>query len=310
MKKFLIFTVLAFFVFGANGHSNDDDDNGLRAPGPTVSATTGSVPGKDPYITEIYYWDATSQSYKLEDRYNAHIKLTVPVSVNLKGKGYFSLWSQGALHKYSSPYHPEDEEPAHVSALKGDSVTGVKLGSGWPFIIFSGQESRTVTAEGTLVTDTSNKYELKGKGKLDTSTGGGSGSIRIHIIGVGGGTSPISGSTGWIPDTTSFRVGVLDIRPSRPDDPPTDNTPNCPDCTSDCSSPCSCMNSGTCGGTVVTPEPPSSNCDAGCCSGYCWHAGTGGNCAATCIYSDEPYYICTSQQGDCTSSPDGWHYSE
>ena len=33
--------------------------------------------------------------------------------------------------------------------------------------------------------------------------------------------------------------------------PPSDGTPNCPDCTSHCSSPCSCTNSGTCGGSVV-----------------------------------------------------------
>ena len=32
--------------------------------------------------------------------------------------------------------------------------------------------------------------------------------------------------------------------------PPADGTPNCPDCTSHCSSPCSCTNSGTCNGTV------------------------------------------------------------
>ena len=32
---------------------------------------------------------------------------------------------------------------------------------------------------------------------------------------------------------------------------PSDNTPNCPDCTSHCSSPCSCTNSGTCGGSVA-----------------------------------------------------------
>ena len=38
---------------------------------------------------------------------------------------------------------------------------------------------------------------------------------------------------------------------------PTDNTPNCSGCTSDCSSPCSCTNSGTCGGTATTPPPPS-----------------------------------------------------
>ena len=37
---------------------------------------------------------------------------------------------------------------------------------------------------------------------------------------------------------------------------PTDGTPNCPDCTSHCSSPCSCSNSGTCNGAVYTPPPP------------------------------------------------------
>ena len=46
-----------------------------------------------------------------------------------------------------------------------------------------------------------------------------------------------------------------------PPSPPTDNTPNCSDCTSDCSSPCICSNSGTCGGTVSSPpsgsNPPS-----------------------------------------------------
>ena len=38
--------------------------------------------------------------------------------------------------------------------------------------------------------------------------------------------------------------------------PPTDDTPNCQDCTSHCSSPCSCTNSGTCNGTVAAPPPP------------------------------------------------------
>ena len=35
-----------------------------------------------------------------------------------------------------------------------------------------------------------------------------------------------------------------------------DLTPNCPDCTSHCSSPCSCTNSGTCDGTASTPSTP------------------------------------------------------
>ena len=37
---------------------------------------------------------------------------------------------------------------------------------------------------------------------------------------------------------------------------PTDGTPNCPDCTTHCSSPCSCTNSGTCNGTASTPSTP------------------------------------------------------
>ena len=36
---------------------------------------------------------------------------------------------------------------------------------------------------------------------------------------------------------------------------PTDNTPNCQDCTSDCSTPCSCTNSGTCGGSQASLHP-------------------------------------------------------
>lgn len=41
---------------------------------------------------------------------------------------------------------------------------------------------------------------------------------------------------------------------------PTDNTPNCPDCTSHCSSPCRCSNSGTCNGSVYTsPSTPSTS---------------------------------------------------
>ena len=36
---------------------------------------------------------------------------------------------------------------------------------------------------------------------------------------------------------------------------PTDNTPNCSGCTSHCSSPCSCSDSGTCNGTVASPPP-------------------------------------------------------
>ena len=155
----------------------------------------------------------------MEDAYFAHIGLRVHVNVFAVGKGYFSLFSNGDLHKYSAIYHPPNETPNHVAALVGDSKTRVKVGSGWPWIIFSGLKSERVTAGGTLKTTTTGKYEIKGKGKLDTSGGGGSGSAG----GVSAGTSAVSGSGGWIYDTTTFRVSVLDIRPSRPDTPSTNS---------------------------------------------------------------------------------------
>ena len=47
---------------------------------------------------------------------------------------------------------------------------------------------------------------------------------------------------------------------------PVDNTPNCQDCTSDCSVPCNCTNSGTCGGTPTDNTPNCSYCTNGCSS--------------------------------------------
>ena len=48
--------------------------------------------------------------------------------------------------------------------------------------------------------------------------------------------------------------------------PPTDDTPNCQDCTSHCSSPCSCTNSGTCNGTMTDNTPNCSGCTSHCSS--------------------------------------------
>ena len=48
--------------------------------------------------------------------------------------------------------------------------------------------------------------------------------------------------------------------------PTTDDTPNCQDCTSHCSSPCSCTNSGTCNGTVVDNTPNCQDCTSHCSS--------------------------------------------
>ena len=53
------------------------------------------------------------------------------------------------------------------------------------------------------------------------------------------------------PPTSSPPQGSNPPSPS-----PSDNTPNCSGCTSHCSSPCSCSDSGTCNGTVADPPPP------------------------------------------------------
>ena len=327
MKKFLIL-ILAFFAFLANGYGE------LNTKRFSVSPTTGSVAGQDTFITEIYYWNTATASYELEDAYQAHIKLEVPVTVVAQGKGYFSLWSEGDLHRYSSPYHHLDESPTHVSSLQSESVTRVKVGSGWPIIIFSGLKSKTVTAKGTLITDTPNKYEVKGRGKCGTSAGGGSASGGP----LGGGTSAVSGSGGWVHETTSFRVSVLDVRPSPPSTPgsstsgvstpgdsmpptgstPSDDTPNCLDCSSDCSSPCSCSNSGTCGGTVVDATPNCSLCTAGCsaCPTVCTHCNQTYDPGSIwdvdhhdteheCVKCGTYYNICQNVGGACSVPDEG-----
>lgn len=104
---------------------------------------------------------------------------------------------------------------------------------------------------------------------------------------------------------------------------PTDNTPNCSGCTSDCSSPCSCTNSGTCGGTVVDNTPNCNDCTDGCssCPTVCTSCGRTYDPdsssdkmmheAVECIKCGADYHICSSQWGDCSESEPspGWHHS-
>ena len=100
-----------------------------------------------------------------------------------------------------------------------------------------------------------------------------------------------------------------------------DATPNCSDCTSHCSSPCRCTNSGTCNGTVSTPPTPSDNtpdcsyCTDGCSScpsssGYdpgCGHIydsleayeALPGNCVIwefPCSICNESYWACQGHE--------------
>jgi len=122
----------------------------------------------------------------------------------------------------------------------------------------------------------------------------------------------------------------------------TDNTPNCQDCTSDCSSPCVCSNSGTCGGTASSP-PPSNNptpkpklvdcgrtackvkvshsdkhrvklCASGCGNGYwscnpsavSWHETPHPCLRSNCGAS---YTNCSKGNGTCTGGKYKWHKS-
>ena len=56
---------------------------------------------------------------------------------------------------------------------------------------------------------------------------------------------------------------------------PTDGTPNCPDCTTHCSSPCGCTNSGTCNGAVTDETPNCPDCTTHCSSPCgCTNSGT------------------------------------
>ena len=76
-----------------------------------------------------------------------------------------------------------------------------------------------------------------------------------------------------------------------------DDTPNCQDCTSHCSSPCSCTNSGTCNGTVVDNTPNCSGCTSHCSSPCSCGSGT---CNGT-VVDNTPN--CSSCTNGCSACP-------
>ena len=96
---------------------------------------------------------------------------------------------------------------------------------------------------------------------------------------------------------------------------PSDATPNCQDCTSHCSSPCSCSNSGTCNGSVSAPSPPStppsgtqvtcSDCNASYDStdpdSYQNHQ------TVSCAYCGASFKGCQNNASACFASDSGWH---
>lgn len=88
--------------------------------------------------------------------------------------------------------------------------------------------------------------------------------------------------------------------------PPTDNTPNCQDCTTHCSSPCNCTNSGTCGGTVSTPPsggsspPPEPEPEPTtvACGGAAWTGCSGASSRTehhvpSCSHCNNGYWTCS-----------------
>ena len=260
MKNACILILFVFLTFLAESSAD------LTIVGPNVSASASALEGYETYILETY--ETASQSDPT-DTADAGYDLSVTVSASASGKGYFSIHAAGDLYKYSSPYHPAGETPSHVSALEGESQTRIKVGSGWPIIIFSGLKSADVSAEGTLITDVTGKYEVKGKGKVDTSAGGGSGSGG----GIGGGTSAVSTTGDWVSDATDFRVSVVEVRlsPQANSQSGCANDPNNDWCTDSgvCSHNGSSSSNGSCGHrwclcTIGSQGTSSSSSSSGC----------------------------------------------
>jgi len=89
---------------------------------------------------------------------------------------------------------------------------------------------------------------------------------------------------------------------SSPSDP-VDNTPDCSYCTEGCSS-CD-EDDDEDDEDEDENDPPDEGDEDGCPEDYCWYPDD-----VTCIHCGVTYHICTSEWGDCSSSPDGWHSSE
>ena len=90
---------------------------------------------------------------------------------------------------------------------------------------------------------------------------------------------------------------------------PTDGTPNCPDCTTHCSSPCLCTNSGTCNGstsyhacgqheTSVSGDHSNGTYTCGIHSGYkCQESHDHKTYISSCTQTDSNGSTCTNSSG-------------
>ena len=208
MKNVCVLILLGCLTFCvAESHSS------LTVVGPTVSAYTEALANHEFYTIETYEWDSKTKKYELLNRTSAGFALCTKAHCAAVGKGYFSIFAKGDLYAHTVRHPPPTAKPTHTGALRGESDTGIKVGSGWPIIIFSGLKSAAVTARGELKTTLTTQFDLVGQGKVDTRAGGGSASAGP----VGGGSSASTGSTGWIKDTCTFRPFVVEIRPARPE---------------------------------------------------------------------------------------------
>ena len=200
-----------------------------------------------------------------------------------------------------------------------DSPPHAPLNSGYANEIntgdFSGEASGTATTRGR---------------KVETYYGSTAGlNVGLNMSGPNVGIV-IGGTTNWKwspgpnhPDTSgsltaSMSVSVSDSGSgsgSGSGSTPTDNTPNCQDCTSHCSSPCNCSNSGTCDGTASTPPSPTYHaCDVhetsvsgnhsygtykcGSHSGYaCQESNDHETYISSCTQTDSNGNTCTNSSG-------------
>ena len=240
----------------------------------------------------------------------------VTFSATVYGKGNADVLATGnAVHR---------ADGSHFKTLWGD-VNSERVSSWW---LFNARETITAKAQKTIETSKESdvgSYKVTGTGYYKQAIGGDGLSVSYKAggsVNVGG----IDSGTITVPledDIPTFDIDIqcdpaaacandnsdTDSSSSNPVVSPTptstDGTPNCPDCTTHCSSPCSCTNSGTCNGTVTDNTPNCQDCTSHCSSPCsCTNSGT---CNGTVSYHACGEHLTTvsgdhSLQASCSST--------
>ena len=187
------------------------------------------------------------------------------------GDGYRRCMGQERDHNIfdSNPFKGPCSDFAGSSSSSANSKSGSILGSS------SASAGGSVTVDLTTSTPFSTVYwYIKSSGtsglgsSVETDYGGSSSYTASMTYTFGSADSGDYVITAYIynySDSSTYEV-THTVNVSGSSSTVSDDTPNCSDCTSHCSSPCSCTNSGTCGGTVTDNTPDCSYCTDGCSS--------------------------------------------